>query len=287
MLVGVTFPADESTSPLEFGRWAEGYGIESIWFHEHSHIPVSRETPFPGGQPLAQQYLRFPDPFVCLGAIAAVTETVRLGTGLCLLTQRDPITVAKEAATLDVVSGGRFVFGVGAGWNAEEMRNHGTDPAHRFAVLCERVDAIRTIWANDEAEFHGRYVDFDPIWSWPKPLQQPRPPILLAGDGPKSGERALRHGDGWITNAGVTPHEVLLERARAVQDRARAAGRPPLPITIFSAPYDVARLRELAEVGVVRVVTSLRPTVYEEPDPTRLERFIDIVAEVEQELAAP
>jgi probable F420-dependent oxidoreductase len=286
VLVGVTFPADETTSPLEFGLWAEERGVESIWFHEHSHIPVSRETPFPGNQPLAPQYLRFPDPFVCLAAIASVTDTVRLGTGLCLLTQRDPITTAKEAATLDVLSGGRFEFGVGAGWNAEEMRNHGTDPAHRFAVLCERVDAIRAIWTNEEAEFHGRHVDFDPIWSFPKPLQQPSPPILLAGDGPKSGLRAMRHGDGWITNAGVTPHDVLLERARDVQQRLRAAGRPALPITIFSAPYDVTKLRELAEVGVVRVVTSLRPTVHDEPDPTRLERFLEIVTEVEQQVTA-
>ncbi len=287
MLVGVTFPADETSSPLDFGRWAEERGVESIWFHEHSHIPVSRETPFPGGRPLAPQYLRFPDPFVCLAAIASVTQTVRLGTGLCLLTQRDPITTAKEAATLDVLSEGRFLFGAGAGWNAEEMRNHGTDPAHRFAVLCERADAIRAIWTNDEAEFHGRFVDFDPIWSWPKPVQKPHPPILLAGDGPRSGERALRHGEGWITNAAVTPHDVLLERARDVQERALAAGRPPLPITIFSAPYDVTRLRELAEVGVVRAVTSLRPSVHDEPDPARLERFMEVVAEVENEVAAP
>jgi probable F420-dependent oxidoreductase len=286
VLVGVTYPADE-TSPLEFGRWAEERGAESIWFHEHSHIPISRETPFPGNQPLAPQYLRFPDPFVCLAAVASVTETVRLGTGLCLLTQRDPITTAKEAATLDVLSGGRFVFGVGAGWNAEEMRNHGTDPAHRFAVLCERVEAIRAIWTKEEAEFHGRYVDFDPIWSWPKPVQQPSPPILLAGDGPRSGERALRHGDGWITNAGVTPPDVLIERAREVQERARVAGRPPLPITIFSAPYDLTLLRRFAEVGVVRAVTSLRPTVHDASDPSRLERFMELVGGVGEGVAAP
>ena len=235
MFVGVTFPADESTSPLEFGRWAEARGVESIWFHEHSHIPVSRESPFPGGQALAPQYLRFPDPFVCLAAIASVTQTVRLGTGLCLLTQRDPITTAKEAATLDVLSEGRFLFGVGAGWNAEELRNHGTDPAHRFAVLCERVDAIRAIWTNDEAEFHGRYVDFDPIWSWPKPLQQPSPPILLAGDGPKAGERALRHGDGWITNAGVTRPRCC-STARTGRAGPRARGRSTAP-----ADHDLLR----------------------------------------------
>ena len=287
MFVGVTFPADESTSPLEFGRWAEARGVESIWFHEHSHIPVSRESPFPGGQALAPQYLRFPDPFVCLAAIASVTQTVRLGTGLCLLTQRDPITTAKEAATLDVLSEGRFLFGVGAGRNAEELRNHGTDPAHRFAVLCERVDAIRAIWTNDEAEFHGRFVDFDPIWSWPKPVQHPSPPILLAGDGPKAAERALRHGDGWITNAGVNPPDVVLDRAHELQERAREAGRAPVPITIFSAPYDVTLLRRFAEVGVVRAVTSLRPTVHDEPDATRLEQFIEIVADVECEVAAP
>ena len=256
MLVGVTFPADESTSPLEFGRWAEAHGVESIWFHEHSHIPVSRETPFPGGQPLAPQYLRFPDPFVCLAAIASVTERVRLGTGLCLLTQRDPITTAKEAATLDVLSGGRFVFGVGAGWNAEEMRNHGTDPAHRFAVLCERVDAIRTIWTNDEAEFHGRYVDFDPIWSWPKPVQEPHPPVLVGGNGRTVYDRVLAFGDGWLPNR-IGDDEKNIARIAKLQVLGEEAGRGRIPVTLQLAPRDPALLERYERAGVTRALYML------------------------------
>jgi probable F420-dependent oxidoreductase len=271
--VGITYPTDDDMSPVEFGRFAEEGGAESVWFSEHSHIPVSRESPFPGGRPLASIYLRFPDPFVCLTAIAATTTRLRLGTGLCLLTQRDPIITAKEVATLDVVSAGRVLFGAGAGWNAEEMRNHGTDPAQRFAVLCERVEAIKTIWAEEEPSFHGRFVDFDPIWSYPKPLQRPRPPVLLAGDGPKAPPRAVRHGDGWITNHFVNDPAVILERVHAA--RAATAERDDFTITIFSAPLDVERLHAYAVAGVDRVVFSMRPTPHDEPRYERLEQALE------------
>jgi probable F420-dependent oxidoreductase len=277
--VGVTYPCDEAMSPTTFGAFAEEHDVESVWFSEHSHIPVSRESPFPGGGALAEIYLRFPDPFVCLAAIAAATTRVRLGTGLCLLTQRDPIVTAKEVATLDAISNGRVLFGVGAGWNAEEMRNHGTDPAQRFAVLSERVDAIRTIWTEEQPEFHGRFVDFDPIWSYPKPVQRPHPPVLMAGDGPKAPERALRHGDGWITNHAVNATSVILDRIRALGDRATGRDGARFSITLFASPLDPELLRAYVEAGVTRFVFSLRPTPHDEPELDRLDRALEAVRE--------
>jgi probable F420-dependent oxidoreductase len=271
--VGITFPSDDRMSAVEFGAFAEEQGAESLWFSEHTHIPVSRESQFPGGKPLAPMYLRFPDPFVSLAAIAATTSRVRLGTGLCLLTQRDPITTAKEIATLDNVSGGRVLFGVGAGWNDEELRNHGTDPQQKFGVLVERADAIRTIWTQEEAEFHGRFVSFAPIWSYPKPLQRPHPPILLAGDGPRAPGRALDHGDGWITNHAVNETPVILERISEVRERAARDGRA-FAITLFASPLDRDLLRAYIEAGVSRFVFSLRPTPHDEPEFDRLRRAI-------------
>jgi probable F420-dependent oxidoreductase len=275
--VGVTYPYDDAMSPTDFGRFAEDGGAESLWFSEHSHIPVSRESPFPGGRPLAPIYLRFPDPFVCLAAIAATTTRIRLGTGLCLLTQRDPILVAKEAATLDVVSRGRFLFGVGAGWNAEEMRNHGTDPSKRFAVLRERVEAVKTIWTEETPEFHGRFVDFDPIWSYPKPVQVPHPPVLVAGDGSNAANRALTHGDGWITNHAVNDPAVSLDRIRTVRQRARELGRGDFSVTLFASPLEPELLRAYAEAGVARAVFALRPTPHDEPELGRLGRALAAV----------
>lgn len=276
--VGITFPTDDRMSVVEFGSFAEEHGAESLWFSEHTHIPVSRESSFPGGKPLAPMYLRFPDPFVSLAAIAATTSRIRLGTGLCLLAQHDPITTAKAVATLDNVSGGRVLFGVGAGWNDEELRNHGTDPKQKFAVLTERADAIRTIWTQEEPEFQGRFVSFPPIWSYPKPLQRPHPPILLAGDGPKAPTRALEHGDGWITNHAVNDPQVILERINEVRERAAAAGRD-FPITLFASPLDRDLLRAYVEGGVSRFVFSLRPTPHDEPEFDRLRRAIDEVGE--------
>jgi probable F420-dependent oxidoreductase len=162
---------DYSMQPARLGSLAEEHGFESLFLAEHTHIPVSRETPYPGGTELPREYSHTIDPFVGLTAAAAVTERLKVGTGVCLVNQRDPIVTAKEVATLDHVSGGRFLFGVGAGWNKEEMRNHGTEPATRWKLMRERVEAMKAIWTQEEAEYHGRFVDFDPIWSWPKPVQ--------------------------------------------------------------------------------------------------------------------
>ncbi|HET9772410.1 MAG TPA: TIGR03619 family F420-dependent LLM class oxidoreductase, partial [Acidimicrobiia bacterium] len=179
MRIGITmFPTSYAIRVTDLGRAVEERGFESLFVPEHTHIPTSRRSDWPGGGPLPEEYRHTLDPFAALAAVAAVTERIRLGTGICLVVERDPITTAKEVATLDLLSGGRFEFGVGGGWNLEEMANHGTDPATRFALLRERLLAMREIWTNDEAEFHGRFVDFEPLWQWPKPVQRPHPPVL-------------------------------------------------------------------------------------------------------------
>src|SRR5205814_9965333 len=192
------FPTDDAVALDELARMAEDRGFESLFFPEHTHIPASRETDYPGGGELPAMYSHTHDPFVALAIAAAATERLLIGTGICLVIERDPITTAKEVASLDQLSGGRFLFGVGAGWNREEMENHGTDPGRRFGIMRERIEAMKAIWTEDEAEYHGRYVDFDPIRSWPKPAQEPHPPVLVGGAGEKVLDRVLRSGDGWL-----------------------------------------------------------------------------------------
>src|SRR5438270_1730709 len=179
------FPTDYSIAPAEVGKLGEERGFESLFFPEHTHIPASRDTPYPAGGELPEQYWHTYDPFVALAHVAASAERIKIGTGICLVIERDPITTAKEVASLDRLSGGRFLFGVGAGWNREEMRNHGTDPRRRFGLMRERIEAMKAIWSEDEAEYHGRFVDFAPIWSWPKPVQEPHPPVYVGGNGAK------------------------------------------------------------------------------------------------------
>ena len=228
MKFGLTiFPTAETIQPAALGRLAESHGFESLWFPEHTHIPVSRETPYPGGGELPDEYARIYDPFVALTAAAAATERLLVGTGICLIVERDPITTAKEVATIDRVSGGRFLFGVGAGWNLEEMANHGTDPQSRFSLMRERIEAMKEIWTGDEASYHGRHVDFEPIWSWPKPLQRPHPPILVGGN---SGG-ALDHREDPLHGRGRPPRAGL-GRARAGTwggGAHRRCRRAPLP----------------------------------------------------------
>ncbi|HEV7363731.1 MAG TPA: TIGR03619 family F420-dependent LLM class oxidoreductase, partial [Solirubrobacteraceae bacterium] len=177
------FPADYAADPATIARLVEERGFESLFFPEHTHIPAGRRTPYPAGGELPEYYSRTYDPFVALTAAAAATERILLATGICLVIQRDPIVTAKEVASLDRLSAGRFLFGVGAGWNIDEMENHGTNPKARFSIMRERVDAMKAIWTEDEATYHGKHVDFDRIWSWPKPVQKPHPPVLVGGNG--------------------------------------------------------------------------------------------------------
>jgi probable F420-dependent oxidoreductase len=185
------FPTDEAVEPASLARMAEERGFESIFVTEHTHIPASRQTPYPAGGELPREYWRIYDPFVALTSMAAATQRIRIGTAICLLVERDPITTAKEVASLDRLSGGRFLFGIGAGWNLEEMRNHGTDPPRRFALLRERIQACKVLWSEEEASYHGGFVNFDRIVCRPAPLQEPHPPILVGGNGPNVHKRVL------------------------------------------------------------------------------------------------
>src|SRR6202008_3101339 len=192
------FPTDYSIRIDELARAAEERGFESLFVTEHTHIPTSRRTPFPGGGPLPKEYSHTLDPFIGLTAAAAVTKNLKVGTGICLVIEHDPITLAKTIASLDLLSNGRFLFGIGAGWNAEEMENHGTEFKSRFRLLRERILAMKEIWTKDEAQYHGEFVNFDKIWSYPKPVQKPHPPALMGGDGPTTFDRVIEFCNGWI-----------------------------------------------------------------------------------------
>jgi probable F420-dependent oxidoreductase len=251
------FPSDEAVDPVTLGRAAEDAGFESLFFPEHTHIPASRESPWPGGGELPREYSHLYDPFVALSAVAATTERLRIGTGICLVVERDPITLAKEVASLDRLSGGRLEFGIGAGWNREEMRNHGTDPRVRMAVLRERVLAMRALWTQEEPEFHGEHVDFDPVWAWPKPLQRPHPPVLVGGDGPTVFDRVIEFGDAWFPN--TRDIEGLPERIAELRRRGAEAGRERIPVTYFGARPEDDVLHALRRAGVDRVLLRLPP----------------------------
>ena len=249
----VMFPTDYSVAPDALARMAEEGGFDSLFFPEHTHIPASRESAWPGGAELPREYWHTLDPFVALTAAAAATERLLVGTGVCLVVERDPITLAKEVASLDHVSGGRFLFGVGAGWNREEMRNHGTDPDRRFGLMRERIEAMKAIWTQEEAEYHGRHVSFDPIWSWPKPVQRPHPPVLVGGTGPKVLDRVLAYGDEWFPNR----QRELEARIAELQRRAREAGRDPVRVTLFGADPDRQAIERYTAMGVTRCVFRL------------------------------
>jgi probable F420-dependent oxidoreductase len=272
------FPTDYSIDPPTLARMAEERGFESLFFAEHTHIPTSRRTPYPVGGDLPQEYSHLLDPFVALTAAAMATERLRVATGICLVVERDPITTAKEVASLDLVSGGRFLFGVGAGWNEEEMENHGTDPRRRFGLLRERMEAMKEIWANDEAEYHGRYVDFDPIWSWPKPVQKPHPPILVGGHGKTVLERVLAYGDEWFPNR-IGDDERIRGRIAKLQRLGEEAGRGPIPVTLQVAPESAQEIEPYAEAGVHRCVYYLPPAAREKVEP-RLDRLAQLVAQL-------
>jgi probable F420-dependent oxidoreductase len=253
------FPTDEAIRPDELARAAEDRGFESLFFPEHTHIPCSRKTPYPAGGKLPREYTRTHDPFVALTMAAAVTKKIKLATGICLVIERDPITTAKEVASLDYLSGGRAMLGIGAGWNVEEMGNHGTSFKNRWQLLRERVEAMKAIWQQERAEYHGKLVDFDPIWSFPKPVQRPHPPVLLGGHGPKALERVVRYCDGWMPislRAGD-----LKKQIGELRETAKRAGREPksISISVFWAPADRAQIDAYEEMGVERSILALPP----------------------------
>ena len=253
----VMFPTEYSIAPDELARALEERGFESVWFPEHTHIPAHRRSPWPGGGELPRDYWSSYDPFVALMAAAAATKGLKLGTGICLVIERDPITTAKEVTTLDRLSGGRVLFGIGGGWNAEEMENHGTSFKARWPLLRERVLAMKTIWTQREPEFHGRFVHFDKIWADPKPLQKPHPPVIIGGDGPRTFDRVVEFGDGWmpIMRGGHNP----VQRIPELRERLRQAGRDPksAPVSIFFAPPKREGLDGLAAAGVERAIFGL------------------------------
>jgi probable F420-dependent oxidoreductase len=241
------FPTHDGIGPGPLARLVEQRGQSALFFAEHTHIPASRETPYPAGGDLPRKYWQCYDLFVALTAAAAATSTLRLGSGICLVVERDPITTAKEVASVDHLSGGRFEFGIGAGWNREEMRNHGTDPKVRMAVLRERVEAMKEIWTADEASYHGRHVDFDRIWSWPKPAQRPHPPVLVGGDGPTVFDRVLTFGDAWFPNY---TGDAIFDRVKELRARADR----PIEVQMLSAPADPRVLERMRDAGLRRAL---------------------------------
>jgi probable F420-dependent oxidoreductase len=259
MLYGVViFPTEYAIRPDDLARASEERGFESLWVPEHTHIPASRRSPFPGGSNLPREYWHCYDPFVALATAAAATTRLRIGTGICLVVERDPIITAKEVGSLDHLSGGRFLFGIGGGWNAEEMENHGTAFKTRWRLLRERVLAMKEIWTKEEAEFHGEFVNFDKIWSHPKPTQKPHPPILMGGDGPTTLNRVVEFCDGWMPIA-RPGGPGLLEKVAALERRAREAGRDPksIRVTAFMVKPDRQALDPLEAAGVERAIFGL------------------------------
>lgn len=270
------FPTEYAISPDELAREVEQRGFESIWFPEHTHIPASRRTPWPGGGDLPREYWHTYDPFIALTAAASATTQLRLGTGICLVIERDPIVTAKEVATLDKLSNGRVIFGIGGGWNAEEMENHGTDYKRRWRVLRERALAMKEIWTKDEAEFHGEFVNFDPIWSFPKPVQKPHPPILMGGNGPTTFERVIEFCDGWMP-IGLRLVNVE-EKIAELRRRAEEADRDPssISITIFAANAERKALDDLERAGVERAIFYAPPAGRDKVLPV-LDRYVQMI----------
>lgn len=261
MKIGIAmFATDYSIRPGELAAAVEERGFESLWMPEHTHIPVSRKSPWGGGAVLPDHYRETLDPFMALTEAAGATKRIRLGTGICLVVERDPIHTAKQVATIDYLSGGRFLFGIGGGWNAEEMASHGTGFKTRFELMRERIEAMKEIWTRDVAEYRGKYVNFEPMWCWPKPVQKPWPPIILGGAFPYGARRAIEYGDGWmpIGGRGQDPLEMLPRFRQMVAE----GGRNPhsLPMSVFGPKHDAALLARLRDAGIERTVLAIATT---------------------------
>jgi probable F420-dependent oxidoreductase len=252
------FPTDRTIEPVELARAVEERGFDSLWFPEHTHIPMSRKTPYPAGEPLPEEYFRTHDPFVALAMAAAVTTTLKLGTGICLVAQHDPIVLAKQVASIDRLSGGRFLFGIGYGWNVDEMEDHGVDPKQRRAVVREKVLAMRELWSNEESSFTGEHVRIPPSWMWPKPAQESGPPVLIGGAaGPTLFRHVVEYADGWMPIGGSG----LTEKLPELRKLAEESGRDPdtVRVSVFGARPDPAVLGHYAELGVDRTILGVPP----------------------------
>lgn len=285
MKLGVfSFNTEYSIRADELAVAAEERGFESVWFPEHTHIPASRETEWPAGGELPKEYIHMSDPFASAAAAAVVTKTIKLGTGICLVIEHDPIALAKTVATVDRLSNGRFLFGVGAGWNREEMENHGTPYDKRWKVLEERVRAMKAIWTEEEASYHGEFVNFDRIWSYPKPVQKPHPPVILGTFGSKWGrQRVADFGDGWIPIDLF--HGDLEADIEDLRKRMRENGRDPSTLTIsmfdvFETPED--DLKRFAELGCIERAIPRCPT----EDKATVLRWLDRYAEIGHRIGA-
>jgi len=256
---GAMFFTDYSMTAMALARALEDRGFESLWAPEHSHIPLSRKTPFPQGGDLPKKYADAMDPFVSLTAAAAVTTRLKIGTGICLVAQRDPIQTAKLVASIDQVSRGRFLFGIGNGWNQDEMENHGTEFKTRHKRARENVEAMKEIWTKSKAEYHGEFVNFDPMMTWPKPVQRPYPPILVGGAFPYGARRAVAYGDGWIPHASRPEYGDVSDFLPQFRQMLAEAGRNPddVPVTIWGSKPDADRIKRLEDIGVSRIVVSL------------------------------
>jgi probable F420-dependent oxidoreductase len=253
-------PTSDGADIREVARMVEATGFDALYLPEHTHIPLGVRSLFPDAPEWLEACKRMLDPFVALGAVASVTRDLLLGTGVCLVPQHHPITLAKTVATLDVLSGGRVLLGVGAGWNDAEMRHHGVDPRSRFRRMEEHVRAMQVIWTQEEAEFHGSFVDFDPIWLWPKPQQRPHPPIAVGGEGPRVLQRVIDYGDEWMPN----DHPELIDRLSSLHQLAVQAQRAPIPVTAYAVSPQRDRIEQLAAAGVTRCVFNLRTGTLDE-----------------------
>lgn len=242
-------PRAASADLRDVGQRIEAAGFESLFLPEHTHIPVHGDI-HAGGADTHDRMKEMPDPFTALTAVAAVTSDLRIGTGISLIAQHDPISMAKRIATIDQISNGRFMLGVGAGWNRSEAANHGVGSPDRWRIMRENVLAMKSIWTQDQAAFHGRYVNLDEMWSWPKPIQKPHPPVIIGGEGPSVFARVLDYGDAW----GPHPVPGVVERISELQRQASESGRGPVPVTLFNVVQDESVIEEYARAGVERCV---------------------------------
>ena len=270
------FFTDYSMTPGELGQALEARGYESVWAPEHSHIPLTRKSAFPGGGDLPKKYYDTMDPFVTLTAAAMATKTLMVGTGVCLVAQRDPIQTAKLVASIDTVSGGRFLFGIGNGWNQDELEDHGVKFADRHKVARERVEAMKEIWTKSKPEYHGEFVNFDPMMTWPKPVTKPHPPVIVGGAFPYSARRAIRFGDGWIPLAARSGYSEIGDLIPEFRKMATEAGRNPdsIAITVWFPKRDLDLMKRYAALGVERVVVNVESVKADQAMPV-----IDEIAE--------